>query len=290
MGYGGGIHDGGSLTDSIILANIIPHEKKVKLISIPRDLWVLIEDAVPEAHFSKINYAYPFGGGAKSKEIVSRITGITPQYFIAIDFTAFTKTVDLLGGLDLKITQPFIDNFYPIEELSADSCGKSPEEITALESTMSGDRLDQQFTCRYEKLVFGIGTTHLDGVTALKYARSRHSETSGGDFNRSNRQRQVITAIRDKFMKVGIITKILPIYKTVVAHTQTDLTIKDIEEYLFKLPNYATYQISSISLNDKNVLTQSTTPKGQSILMPKEGVEQYQEIHSYIATASATSH
>lgn len=290
MGYGGGSHDGGSLTDSIILANIIPRQKKVNLISIPRDLWVMVENTSPEPRYSKINYAYPLGGGTLSKEVVGRIAGIIPDYFIALDFTAFTKTVDLLGGLDLKITQPFVDNYYPIEELSSDPCGKTPEEIVALEATMSGDRLDQQFVCRYERLVFSVGTTHVDGVTALKYARSRHSETAGGDFNRSNRQRQVISAIRDKFMKVGIITKVLPIYKTIVAHTQTDLTTKDIEKYLFKVPEYAKYQIVSTSLNDKNVLTQGTTPKGQSILMPKEGLDQYQGIQSFIASSSATSH
>jgi LCP family protein required for cell wall assembly len=290
MGYGGAGHDGGSLTDSIVLANVVPRNKKISLISIPRDLWVEYDVKNSEPQYSKINYAYPSGGGQKSKEIVFKVTGIKPDYFFAVDFAGFSKAIDQIGGIDIKVPHTFVDNFYPLEIGASDPCGKTPEEITALEATLSGDKLDQQFTCRYEKLVFNIGTTHVDGATALKYARSRHSETSGGDFNRGDRQRQVMVAIRDKFMKLGIITKLIPIYQTIIAHTQTDLTIADIQKYIFKMAEYSGYLVESISLNDKNVLTQSYTPKGQSILMPKDGVEQYLGIQSFIASASAISH
>lgn len=289
MGYGGFGHDGGSLTDSIVLAKIAPRDQEITLISIPRDLWVLVDEKNSEPLYSKINYAFPFGGGQKSKEIVSRVTGIKPDYFFAVDFAGFSKAVDQIGGIDLKITRPFIDNYYPLDIGATDPCGKTPEEMIALEATLSGDRLDQQYTCRYEKLVFNIGTTHIDGSTTLKYARSRHSESSGGDFNRSDRQRQVMMAVRDKFLKLGIVTKIIPIYQTIIAHTKTDLGMSDIQKYIFKTGEYSSYKIESISLNDKNVLTQSYTPKGQSILMPKQGIEQYSEIQAYIASASATS-
>lgn len=290
MGYGGFGHDGGSLTDSIVLAKIAPRDKKISLISIPRDLWVMVDEEKTEPEYSKINYAFPLGGGQKSKEIVSRVTGIVPDYFFAVDFAGFSKAVDQIGGIDLRITRPFIDNYYPLDIGATDPCGKTPEEMTALEATLSGDRLDQQYTCRYEKLIFNIGTTHIDGSTTLKYARSRHSETSGGDFNRSDRQRQVMVAIRDKFLKLGIVTKIIPIYQTIIAHTKTDLGIHDIQKYIFKAGEYSSFAVESISLNDKNVLTQSYTPKGQSILMPKLGVEQYSEVQAYIASASATSY
>jgi LCP family protein required for cell wall assembly len=290
MGYAGAGHDGGSLSDSIVLANISPRTKNITMISVPRDLWVMIDDTKEEPVYSKINYAFPSGGGSKSKEIISRVTGINPNYYFAIDFSGFSKAIDQLGGIDLKISRPFVDNFYPLDIGATDPCGKSPEEMVALEATLSGDKLDQQFSCRYEKLVFSVGTTHVDGSTALKYARSRHSETSGGDFNRSDRQRQVMIAIRDKFLKLGIITKVLPIYQTIISHTQTDIGIKDIQKYLLKLVEYSSYEINSVSLNDKNVLTQSYTPKGQSILMPKQGIEMYSEIQEFIASASAISH
>jgi LCP family protein required for cell wall assembly len=278
MGYGGGSHDGGSLTDSIILAQVLPHFQKILLFSIPRDLWV---------NNNKINYAYPSGGGELSKQTVSQITGLPVDYYLAMDFSGFTKVIDQLGGIDLKITQPFSDPFYPLDIGATDLCGKTPEQILALESTMSGDKLDQQFTCRYEQLVFNVGTTHLDGATALKFARSRHSPVGGGDFNRGNRQRQVIMAIRDKVVSLNIFTKIIPIIKTLSYHLHTDISIATIEKYLLRASEFASYPVESYSFTDKNVLMITKSATGQSILVPTSGIDQFQDIQSFVASVSA---
>ena len=100
MGYGGGTHDGGTLTDSIIVAQFIPKEKKIKLISIPRDLWVPIPISVGETKMSKINAAYTIGlddkkypnkeiqftgdagGGQMSKSVISQVVGFQIDNFI----------------------------------------------------------------------------------------------------------------------------------------------------------------------------------------------------------------
>ena len=280
LGYGGGTHDGGSLTDSIILSQIRPHDQKIIMVSIPRDLWV---------DNNKINYAYPSGGGELSKSTVSKISGINIDYYLALDFAGFTKIIDQLGGIDLKVTKPFNDKFYPLDIGTTELCGKSLEEITALESTMSGDKLDQQFTCRYEELKFGVGTTHVDGITALKFARSRHSDINGGDFNRGERQRQVILAIRDKVVSLNIFTKIIPIIKTLSYHLYTDISFEDIEKYLLRAMEFSKYKVDAYSLTDKNVLMQSKSAKGQSILIPTSGIDQFQDIQVYISSASASS-
>jgi len=287
LGYGGGAHDGGSLTDSIILAQIRPHDQKVNLISIPRDLWIDISTDSGEVNYQKINYLYPFGGGDLSKKIVSQILGINIDYYLAIDFSGFTKAVDQLGGVDLKITKPFTDPFYPIDIGTTDTCGKSPDDIKAIEATMSGDLLDQQFTCRYETLSFEVGTTHLDGLTTLKYARSRHSTTDGGDFNRGLRQRQVIMAIRDKVINLNIFSKIIPIIKTLKYHLFTDITTSDIEKYLLRAYEFSKYKVESFALTDKNVLQITKSAHGQSILVPTTGIDQYSSIQSYVASISA---
>ena len=278
LGYGGGGHDGGSLTDSIILSQIRPHDQKIILFSIPRDLWV---------NNAKINYAYPSGGGGLSKQVVSQISGVNVDYFLAMDFTGFIKAVDILGGIDLKVTKQFTDKFYPLDVGTTDMCGKSLTDIKALEATMSGDKLDQQFTCRYEQLNFSVGTTHLDGTTALKYTRSRHSEINGGDFNRGERQRQVILAIRNKVISLNFFTKIIPIIKTLSYHLQTDINITDIEKYLLRALEFSQYKVESYSLTDQNVLKQAKSANGQAILIPTSGPDQFQDIQTYIASVSA---
>lgn len=299
LGYGGDGHDGGALTDSIVLANIIPHNQKISLISIPRDLWVELPVGTSIPTFSKLNSAYPFGnddkkfpnkpieftgpagGGQMVKSIVASLTGKSVDYFIALDFAGFIKVINQLGGIDLKIIRPFEDKFYPLDIGTTDTCGKTAEEITALSATISGDKLDQQFTCRYEDLKFAVGTTHVDGLTALKYARSRHSEYDGGDFNRSNRQRQVILAMKDKVMSLNIINKIIPILNTLSYHVKTDIPLNKIEEYIGKSNEFAKYKINSVSLNDKNVLFQTYQNK-QSVLIPTGGVGQFDDIKKYI--------
>lgn len=289
LGYGGGNHEGGSLTDSIIFSQIRPHDKKINLVSIPRDLWINISTNSATPNYQKINYLYPFGGGELSKKVISQIMGVNIDYYLSLDFDGFTKAIDQLGGIDLKIVKPFEDKFYPLELGigTTDNCGKSPEEIKAIEATMSGDALDQQYTCHYETLSFGVGTTHVDGITALKFARSRHSQTDGGDFNRGLRQRQVILAIRDKVINLNIFGKIIPIIKNLSSHLKTDIKFTDIDNYLLRAPEFSKYKVESFALTDKNVLMISKSAKGQSILVPTTGIDQYQAIQSFVASISA---
>ncbi len=300
MGYGGGTHDGGRLTDSIMLAQIRPRDEVVKLISIPRDLWVQILINETETVGKKINEAYVIGlddrqypnkkteftgeagGGELSKYAIEQVTGIKPDYFAAIDFDGFTKIIDSLGGIDLKINQTFDDPFYPIEELKNDTCGKSEEEMKSLEATMSGDKLEQQYTCRYENLHFDKGIQHMDGTTALKYSRSRHSSINGGDFNRAERQKLVVAAIRDKIISIGFIPKIMPTIQTLTRHITTDVDFVTMSELITKISEVADYKIVSIALTDDNVLENARASTGQAILSPKRGENDFSEVQEFI--------
>lgn len=300
LGYGGGKHEGGLLTDSIMLAEVVPYEEKVRLISIPRDLWTPMLISGDEITNKKINEAYAIGfddkkypnkkveftgdagGGEMAKYVVEQVTGIKPNYFAAIDFDGFTKIIDSLGGIDVKVSRTFDDPYYPIEENINDLCGKSEEEIKSLEATMSGDKLDQQFTCRYENLHFDKGSQHMDGVTALKYARSRHSNMDGGDFNRAERQKLVVTAIRDKVINIGFISKIVPTVQTLTKHITTDVGFSKMSELITKIPEVAEYKVISIALTDQNVLINAKASTGQFILSPKIGENNFSEIKEFI--------
>lgn len=311
LGYGGGTHDGGLLTDTIMLAQIRPRDEEIRLISIPRDLWSPMQIDGEETENKKINEAYAIGsddkkypnkkleftgdagGGEMAKFVVEQVTGIKPNYFVAIDFDGFTKIIDSLGGVDIKVYQTFDDPFYPIEDLKNDTCGKSEEEMKALEATMSGDKLEQQYICRYEVLHFDKGIHHMDGTTALKFARSRHSSIGGGDFNRAERQKLVVTAVKDKVMSIGFISKIIPTFQILSRHITTDVSIPIMSELITKIPEVAEYKIISIALTDQNVLVNDKASTGQFILSPKIGENNWSEIHQFIAnkgvaTSSAT--
>lgn len=300
LGYGGVGHDGGYLTDSIILLRIKPKIQEIDLISLPRDLWVSIPVDIGITHLSKINYAYyagiddkkfpnkaveftgSAGGGEMSKYVVSQVTGIRPDYFFAVDFSGFIRAVDQLGGLDVQVTRTFDDEFYPLDIGATDLCGKSDEEIKAIEATLSGDKLDQQFTCRYEHLHFDKGLVHMDGTTILKFARSRHSATDGGDFNRSERQRLVLESFKNKIVSLNIFGKIIPIIKTLSNHIKTDMSFTQMESYLPRALEFSQYKINSLAITDKNFLKMGLSNDRQSILIPILGENNFTDIQNYL--------
>ncbi|MFA7676171.1 MAG: LCP family protein [Candidatus Shapirobacteria bacterium] len=307
MGYGGGAHEGGTLTDSILVAQFIPLEKKIKLISIPRDLWVPIPVSIGTTKMSKINAAYTIGlddkhypdkeiqftglagGGQMSKTILSQVLGFPIDNFAIINFNGFLKTIDTLGGIDVNVQKTFDDNFYPIEENSNDPCGKSDEEIAALTATMSATKLEEQFTCRYEKLHFDKGLQHFDSVTALKFIRSRHSQEDGGDFNRSARQKLVIEAVKKKIISLNFIPKLIPFVNSLAGNLTTDINLDQMQKLLSRADEFQNYQIESFPITDKNLLINSTSFDKQYILIPKIGENNWIDIQKFISQPTVTS-
>lgn len=181
LGIGGKNHMGGALTDTIILASIEPKEKKVALISIPRDLAVPIENM----GFRKINNVNalaesqaPGSGGLAVSQTVSDLFKIPIDYYLTVDFAGFVKIVDDLGGIKVNVDNAFDDYKYPIlgnEEAPYDQ--------------------------RYEHLRVEKGEQTMNGSLALKYVRSRHAfGVEGSDFARARRQQKVLEALKEKVM------------------------------------------------------------------------------------------
>jgi len=309
MGYGGGGHEGGTLTDSIIIVQFIPKEEKIKLISVPRDLWVPIPVGNGETKMSKVNAAYlvglddkkypnketqftgDAGGGQMSKYILSQIVGFQIDNFATINFDGFLKTIDTLGGIEVDVQKTFDDYFYPIEEKTTDTCEKSEEEIIAITATLSGEKLEQQFSCRYEHLHFDKGLQTMDSATALKFVRSRHSQTDGGDFNRSARQKLVIEAVKKKIISLNFIPKLIPFVNSLADNLTTDIDLTKMQELLSKADEYKNYKIESFAITNDNLLMNSTSSDYQSILIPKLGENNWTNIQKFVSqsTAEATS-
>lgn len=300
LGYGGGTHDGGELTDTIMLVKVDPRAQKINLISIPRDLWVPLPIEVGVTKWSKINAAYAIGddnrrypnkdreyqgnggGGVMAKTIIADVVGFPVDYFVSLDFTGFTKTIDALGGIDVMVDKSFDDLWYPIEKYPVDDCGKSPEDIAALTATMSGDKLEQQFPCRYEQLHFTKGLTHMDGQTTLKYVRSRHSNSDGGDFNRARRQKLVVDAVKKKVLSINFIPQIPTFVTTLTSHLKTDIDLAKMQEFITQVETLSNYQIVSTPLTDQNVLIDAKSADGQFILTPRDGDGNWQIIRDFI--------
>jgi LCP family protein required for cell wall assembly len=281
IGYGGAGHEGGTLSDSLILIQSDIVTKKVHIISIPRDTWVQIPEG-NTINNKKINNAFSIGGGELAKQIVAQVTGILADNYVAIDFGGFSRAVDTLGGVDVKVPASFDDYFYPIKGLENETCGKSADDIAKVTATMSGYLLEQQFSCRYEHLHFEKGVVHMDGATALKFVRSRHAEINGGDFARSQRQQVILQAMKEKAFSLGALNQATSFFHQFIGMIQTDINEAIIDPTLSFLGDPKGYTVTALNLSTDNILMNTTSSDRQYILVPKDGSNTWDSVKGFL--------
>jgi polyisoprenyl-teichoic acid--peptidoglycan teichoic acid transferase len=173
--------DGPTHTDTIMVATIDPVAQSVSILSLPRDLWVKIPgfdvDRINQAHYFGEAFEYPGGGPALAVETVEAFIGLPINYYVTINFDAFIRIVDQIGGIEIDVPEGIIDPTYP------DRCyGYDPFTVEA-------------------------GQQHLDGETALKYARTR--ATFGSDVDRAARQQAVVMAVRERILKLDMVPQLI---------------------------------------------------------------------------------
>lgn len=201
LGAAGQGKPGTNLTDTVMVASLNLKEKKVALISLPRDLYVRIPGTNRSA---KINTLYQYGisSGANMEtplEAVSEITGLALHYYLVLDFEGFEKVIDALGGINVMVERDIYDTRYPGPNYS------------------------------YETFALSKGLHKLDGATALKYVRERHSDPEG-DFGRAKRQQQVLQAIKSKVLSAPVIlnaSAMGDLLDTLGSHMRTNMGINE---------------------------------------------------------------
>ena len=313
LGYGGGAHDGTYLTDTIMIIHLDIKTKKVTIFSVPRDLWVKIPTKSGADFHTKINAAYQLGlfpedypdlKQTSVKTIISQVTGLPIDGYVSVNFKGFTKAIDILGGIDVDVKRSFTDPEYPIDGKEKELCDKDTEELfkkaepfitpgfdpeqrkqqfkddPKLEEFVKNatDSPELAFPCRYEKLEFKKGPNHMDGATALKFARSRHSPDDGGDFNRAIRQQLVIESVKDKIINIGFISKIIPLMNEFKEDVKTDIGLDIIKKLVGQADKTKEYKITTFVLTDQNVLKNAVSDDKQYILVPNEGIDNWNGI------------
>lgn len=266
LGYGGAGHEGGNLTDAIILAHVDFRQSKIVLVSMPRDLWV---------DGQKINQLYAEAYDTL-KKAVAMVTGESVNYFIAVDFVGFQRAMGyVLDGIEVNVTQDFDDPWYPTEGKQLEPCGYTAEEIAELTSKYSDFELQKHFACRYEKLHFDKGKVFMNGAEALKYVRSRHSSS---DFDRSRRQHEVLIGIKNKLFSLQALDDVPKFFAAFSEHVRSDID-PTIAKYLAPaLKMTGNYKITSINLSTDNVLKEGKV-SGAFVVVPKKT---WSEVRDYI--------
>ena len=192
-----------SLTDTMIVISVDPIDNTASIMNIPRDMYA----DIPSVGRGRINTAFnwgfgrgvggPAGGAALAIQTVERNLAIKIDHYILLDFTSFIRSVDAIGGIEVNVPEDIYDATYPTMDYG------------------------------YEVFSVPAGINQFDGETALKYARTRHGDS---DFGRSERQQQVIMAVRDKVLSSGadqLLIQLPRLYNEVSEGVRTDLTIGD---------------------------------------------------------------
>jgi LCP family protein required for cell wall assembly len=171
-------------SDTMIVASVNSTDRTVELLSIPRDTRVNIPG---RPGYNKITEAYFYGGSDLAVRTVSEFLQIPINNYVVIDWQAFIKIVDILGGVDLKIEH------------------------------------DMNYEDPYENLSIHLhkGDQHLDGKKAGEYVRFRHDEL--GDIGRVQRQQYFLETLTNQLLQAGTILKIPSLITTITHYVKTDL-------------------------------------------------------------------
>lgn len=179
-------YDTARRSDTMMVASISPQDGTVNLLSLPRDTKVNIPG---RKGYDKLNHAYAYGGAELARSTVEQFLHIPVNYYVVIDWQAFIKVIDILGGVDL-----YVEHDMNYEDPYAD--------------------LDIDIKKGYQ---------HLDGEKSGQYVRFRSDEL--GDIGRVQRQQRFLKALAKEMMQVGTILKLPALVTTLNQYVETDMSV-----------------------------------------------------------------
>ena len=238
-------NDGTPRSDSMMLLTYDPSTKYAGMLSIPRDLWVMI----PDHGYGRINTAYslgegehlpgvngkPGGGPGLAMRTVELFLGVDIQYYAVIDFYGFIDFIDTIDKLAINVRH----------------------DITV-------DPLGEGNTVRLQS-----GVQDLDGATALAYARYRYTE--GGDFERAQRQQDVIMALFEQMkwqLPELLATKSDQLFACIQKAVKSNLSLSDMLKLAWTAVDLDVWYIKRAVIAPPEQVLYDTSVDGQQILVP----------------------
>lgn len=216
--------------DSMILVSIDNRHKKLKMTSFMRDIYVYI----PGHYSAKLNAAYSLGGPSLSIETIERNFGVDIDRYVVLYFDTFPQIIDTLGGVELTIDKD------------------------------ESEYLNHDFPYRKPSFSKGAGTYTLNGEEALDYSRIRY--VGNNDFERTQRQRNVMTSLISEFKSADIPT-VAKLMAKFLPEVATDITVNEMTGIANNSTKYMNYPSSQFRIPTDDNLRDADDPTAGAVLV-----------------------
>ncbi len=200
------------LTQVMMVVHIDPVANTVSMVSIPRDSWVTVPQVggmhkIDQAFFLGVTRNNSFDDGVRLARLtIEKDYGITIDRYAWVGLSGFAKVIDTLGGVDIDVIHPIVDDSYPND---------------------TGASANPNDPYGYKRLYIAPGPQHLNGQQALEYVRSRHADLVG-DIGRTQRQQQVLEALKGKLNADSVITNLPQLIQDLSGSVYTDLSEQEL--------------------------------------------------------------
>ena len=232
LGRAGENNNAPYLTDTIILSRIDPSTPSIKLISIPRDFLISLDES-GSPRFIKINALWQYGRAVGENDValirskLEEVTGLSVDRIAIFDLATVSRIIEKIDGVTVSVDSPIYDPHFP---------------------TADGG---------YETFALEQGWRYLNADTALKFIRTRHSP--GGDFDRIRRQQELLRAIKGKiasFSPIWDFPRLWELYGLVQKELVTDLTLDDARAMWLVGRRVAPSDVKTLSIDSYSGLVQ----------------------------------
>jgi LCP family protein required for cell wall assembly len=230
---------GAPRTDSMMLVTLDPVARTAGMLSIPRDLWVEIpgfeHNRINTAYFLGESYNLPGGGPELAMKTVENVLGVPVDYYAVIEFSAFEEMIDEIGGIEVLVP----------ERVKISPLGRQSRWLEAKAYL-------------------------LDGPETLAYARAR--KTEGGDFDRAQRQQQVVLAVLDRVLELNmiptLITRAPALYQQLSEGVRTNLSFDQMMSLALLATQLDKKAIQKGVIAPPEMVIFQTLPDGAQVLKP----------------------
>jgi LCP family protein required for cell wall assembly len=224
----------GYRTDVMLLAAFNLKTNEIHLFSLPRDLWV----DIPGYYAQRLNVAHAVGGYELLGNTLAYNFGFRPDHYAIAEFSAFKYVVDLLGGLNVQVS-----------EHMEDQCDFTPERWCVVEP----------------------GMHQMDSNFALWYVRAR---LNSSDFDRNRRAQEVARAIAQKITAPANLVRLPTFIESALDVIETDMSISDMWLYIMPLNKFLQPDLAQGFTLGPNEAVGFVTDEGAMVLQPDYGAIQ----------------